>query len=95
MNEENSVSLADRIVALGVGEFLQGNGVYKFIDAMSAKRFERDWRVAGVLMEKAFLLLAHDWDEFYTAIVTRMDSESIHELPRVISEICVDKLEAV
>ena len=60
--------LADRVVALGVGQHRKFGGVpirYRFIGSdenMYASVFVRDWRVAGALMEKCSSVHLY-WDD--------------------------------
>ena len=94
--------LADRIVALGVGQqdeyenlYWLGNG-----QPMGDKLFTRSWEVAGALMEKCvrrqFLInIAHDGAVFvYPA--SGVDPSQSHEniLPHAINQACVEALEA-
>jgi hypothetical protein len=62
----NDKELADRIVALGVGEFYEDMS-YAYSYALGAtpfgyKEFVRDWRVAGSLMEKMSSVHVY-WDD--------------------------------
>ena len=82
----NDKELADRIVALGVGDDGDATGFYYLeADEFDDSEFVRDWRVAGALMEKFFT-----WQFLYDTAVHRMD-ESIS--PREICEICVKEIE--
>ena len=94
----NDKELADRIVALGVGNhqhFSDGRdkGDWYGFDCTgdTAEYFVRDWRVAGALMEKC--KYTHGgywfgvvWDQ---AGLTHTDES----LPRAICEACVEALD--
>jgi len=104
----NDKELADKVVALGVGKFLpakQGKIHLRsedgynigFLDS-TLSEFVRDWRVAGVLMERLF-----QQDNFSFASTLKLWSALasarfvLHEdndesMPRVIIEACVEAL---
>ena len=99
--------LADKIVALGVGESMGDAGGMAYIlpcqvaelatmnaqiDTASARYFVRDWRVAGALMEKA---KCGRWcllsNEGWYASANDFPVEG-DSLPRAINEACVEAL---
>ena len=100
----NDKELADRIVALGVGEHCgDWYGIMawdtaleaEILDPHDADRFVRDWRVAGALMEelsdsKGTIGLV---DLFTAGPMYRLWGYH-SSLPRAICEACVEALEA-
>ena len=104
----NDKELADRVVALGVGEFLPSrlnNGIYVRSydeygmdhDAEPDNVFVRDWRVAGALMEKVDSiypekLIDERWQ--VQASLDAMPTEWLtnESLPRAIIEACCEAL---
>ena len=96
----DSEILADKIVALGVGNNmydLYAIGAYHVIGC-TASDFVRDWRVAGALMEKCDStypekLIDGRWQ--VQASVDAMPTEWIttESLPRAIIEACCEALD--
>ena len=93
--------LADRVVALGVGQCQHGKWYGYDHSGDTAGLFVRDWRVAGALMEKVdahFIEKLTDvmWavrsDKPYGEGKTREWYEN-ESLPRAIIEACVEALE--
>ena len=93
-------ALADRVVALGVGELkreMAGEPVYVLSDASGyfpflAENFIRDPRVAMALMER--LTGAKLMEAMYRAVYYIFDgAEGDNPLPRAIIAACVEALE--
>jgi len=88
----NDKELADKVVALEL-DGLHGRYAHKagnrewftYARDMEAKEFVRDWRVAGVLMEKL------TWQQVCTLLKPRQTTDDIVE-PRAIIEGCVEAL---
>ena len=88
--------LADKIVALGVGEvklecYWMAHGGYK------AEQFVRDWRVAGALMEKCYMVEVEAFRR-WSVMVERPGKPQAYfkarneSLPRAINEACAEAL---
>ena len=87
----NDRELADKIVALGVGESVSSlfflSGAHN--EPVDAEFFVRDWRVAGALMEKCIEQKIHLVPIMKSATVRLV---KIGSLPRAIIEACVEAL---
>jgi len=103
----NDKELADRIVALGVGEVGAKHriGAYGIFDGWEWSwnmeyHFVRDWRVSGALMERCDAGEVLIWQQKYTKatdvwiVETEIqDADARNEsLPRAIIEACVEAL---
>ncbi len=93
MTLTNDQALADKVVALGVGS-RKDTAYYRGInyEVLTADLFVRDPRVAMALMQKAWPDICLYWHEFYEAVNRRLNGKSISELPRAITEACVEAL---
>ena len=105
----NDKELADRIVALWVGDYHIDNMpdyLYSLDNTpFSAEQFVRDWRVAGALMEKCFCMTATHFSERPHKAIAGWQATACMEtgmtsvvngsdsLPRAINEACVEALE--
>jgi hypothetical protein len=91
--------LADRVVALGIGEKdsfrrdMYCLGMFHSV-RYEADKFVRDWRVAGALMEKVYF---HSSGEFMVLCnsIKHIEVRSPDALTRAIIEGCVEVLERV
>ncbi len=100
---DQDTELANRIVALGVGEKDDATEYCYSITRslwMPVKRFVNDWRVAGALMEKVDScypekLIDGRWQVQASMAAMPIDTEwAVSEsLPRAICEACVETLE--
>jgi hypothetical protein len=95
-------SLADAVVALGVGQHRKFGGVpirYRFVGSdenMYASEFIRDPRVAMALMEKVDISYTKDredrfWKAWHSSHIDKFIA-SDKSLPRAITEACVEAL---
>ena len=89
----NDKELADRIVALWVGDYHIDNMpdyLYSLDNTpFSAEQFVRDWRVAGAMMEK----VCEDGETAWIDLVENRLNPWQESLPRAINEACVEALE--
>ncbi len=105
MSLKNDKELADRVVALGVGEYdnkilysIQHPVHKHWATHISADQFVRDWRVAGALMEKC-----EHVDVFIDDVGIRARASvangfalaSSDNWPRASIEACVEALDSV
>ncbi|KKL26664.1 hypothetical protein LCGC14_2393030 [marine sediment metagenome] len=96
MNNPNDKELADRVVALGVGICVDDvwYGLRDRPDGSQPmgtkipKKFVRDWRVAGALMEKFNL-------GYLSEILGVAEFWTTEANPRTIIEVCVEEFERV
>ena len=98
--------LADKVVALGVGEkdtfrpYMYTLGKFESV-RYEADEYVRDWRVAGALMEKCQKIYAEYIGEPEQVVYARAENNRTWEwpsgesLPRTIIEACVEALEPV
>lgn len=101
--------LADKVVALGIGDTTHVDTTTYYhlpVDsgtqaegAYGADAFVRDWRVAGLLMERCVVVEIDKGIEEYEdiglwTVGTNYGRGENHSLPRAIIEACVTALEA-
>ncbi len=93
--------LADKIVALGVGEGPNNYVAYSLNEALRnwqpPNYFVRDWRVAGALMEKVDStypekLIDDSWQVQASMDATPTEWITNESLPRAINEACVEAI---
>ena len=100
----NNEELADRVVALGVGEVSRKRLPiiqYRFHEYFSAYKFVREWRVAGALMEKCWSVeIDKRGCPWWVAAERPKKPQKFRKaknesLPRAIIEACVEALDSV